>query len=178
MRCLSDDESADWCRERGYPVTANGAYGRPAPLLDDRFSVVPLALPGDVGRRVSLAREAIQWVGRNGALLLWIDQWDVWPSAQHDALLTRFRQAFGETRPLSKAPGHFFEPSQFDDALSVLIVAMLFSWDCHVLSAVRGPVFFTCHDEWTAFFVPPEQDAAPIRSGFAAWLDTDDITSH
>lgn len=77
-----------------------------------------------------------------------------------------------------EAPGHHFESGQFDDALSVLILAMLFSWDCHVLSASRGPVFFTCHDEWSAFFVPPEQEAAPILASFSVWLELDDTITH
>jgi hypothetical protein len=178
MRCLTDDECAAWCREHGYPVTANGAYGRPAPLVDEHFNLVRLALPDDAGRRVSLARDVIRRVSQRDDLLLWIDQWDIWPSSQHPPLFTRFRQAFGETRPLIAAPGHHFEQGQFDDGLSVLIFAMLFSWDCHVLSASRGPVFFTCHDEWSAFFVPPEQEAAPILASFSVWLEPDDSITH
>jgi hypothetical protein len=80
-------------------------------------------------------------------MLLWLSDWAVWPNSQHMPLFTRFRDAFDESRPLIETPGHLFQANEIDDAVSVLAIAMLFVWDCHVFPA-DGPVFVTSHDEW------------------------------
>lgn len=173
MRCLSDRESAAWCQRHGYPVADLGPYGRPAPVVDGQFRLVALTYPADSGLRVRLARDVLHALAQGSELLLWIDQWDVWPRSQHQPLFARFREAFGETRPLIQAAGHLFPVEQLDDALSVLVVALLFYWDCHVFTVPRGPVYFCCHDEWNGLFVPPDYDATPLQSALSAWMPKD-----
>jgi len=176
MRCLSDKESAVWCGEYGYPVMDVGYYGRPAPLVDEQFELIRFTYPIDSGQRVRLARDVVEWLAKSGGteLLFWVDQWDVWPRSQHLPVFARFREAFGETRPLIQSPGHLFRVDELDDALSVLVVALLFIWDCHVFSAIRSPVFFCCHDEWSGLFVPPGYDPTLISTAFSSWLLKDD----
>jgi hypothetical protein len=171
MKCLSDGESAEWCRAHGYPATDRGAYGRPAPTVDQQYELVGLNYPGDPGLRVRLARDILQEIMKGSEVLLWVDQWDVWPRSQHGPLFARFRQACGEMRPLIEAPGHLFSGNELDDALSVLVVSLLFYWDCHAFSAARGPVFFCCHDEWCGFFITPGDDSARLSATFNEWLE-------
>jgi hypothetical protein len=64
---------------------------------------------------------------------------------------TRFRQAFGEDRPLIEAPGHLVTPEEVEDALSILVVSVQFCWDCHVLSAAGRDAVFVSHDEYGWF---------------------------
>jgi hypothetical protein len=76
-------------------------------------------------------------------------------------------------RRSSRAPGsasprdrHSTSPSsEIDDAVSVLAVAMLFIWDCHVFPK-DGPVFVTSHDDWNAFVTFRDLDRT-ITSAFA-----------
>jgi len=170
MRCLSYSECEAWCRHHDYPVVEADHHGRPAPAIRKHFRAVKLSCPVDSGKKVGLARDVVKWLDGAGELLLWLGDWAVWPSSQHLPLFTRFREAFGEMRPLIEAPGHLIQRGELDDAVSVLATALLFIWDCHVFSAVRRPVFFCSHDEWSAFFVPPDFDPKPIHEAFSRWL--------
>jgi hypothetical protein len=84
-------------------------------------------------------------------LLLWVDDWAVWPSVQHMPLFSRFRQAFGETRPLIEAPGHLVLPNEADDAISIITMPLLFLWDCHVLTASGREAVYVSHDAYGWF---------------------------
>jgi hypothetical protein len=87
-------------------------------------------------------------------------------------LFTRLREALNESRPLLEAPGQLVKADDFDDALSVLVLALLFGWDCHVFSAAPGAVFFCSHDGWDGFFVPPGS-ATEVSAAFSEWLVDD-----
>jgi hypothetical protein len=144
MRCLSHTESAAWCVKHRYPIIDANHYGRPAPVVRKQFEEIQLVYPANSGKMVFLASEVIRWFSVNGnaELLLWIDDWGVFPGCEHIPLFMRFRQALGESRALIEAPGHLLEVDELDDAVSVLAIALLFGWDCHVFSATHGPVFF------------------------------------
>ena len=169
MRCLTYSECAAWCRAHGYPVTESDSHGRPIPQVIESGSLVAVTYHRDSGSKVSLAREVVTRLTRDGEALLWLDHWAVWPNSQHMPLFTRFREALGESRALIEAPGHLFQPDEVDDAISVLAVAMLFFWDCHVLPAGNGPAFVTSHDVWNAFVALHAGDLEVTRE-FADWL--------
>jgi hypothetical protein len=154
MRFLTYAEFEDWCRRHGYPVHQN-PYNHPEPFLSETFEWVDVAFPVDSGRKVSLARWVVQEANLTPGGLLWVVEWNVWPSSEHMPLLEQFRRALGETRPLFEAPGHSFAAEDVDHAVSVLVVSLLFFWDCYFLPAVTGPVFFCSHDEFAGFHIPP-----------------------
>jgi hypothetical protein len=85
-------------------------------------------------------------------LLVQIGDWAVWPSGQHMPLFSRLREAFGDRRPLIEAPGHIIPPSERDDAVSILVLSILYLWDCHVLSAKGDQALYVSHDQhgWVA----------------------------
>ncbi len=62
-------------------------------------------------------------------------------------MFERFRQAFGLREPLTEIPAYLFQSDEFDDALSFFIFAVLFLWDCHVVTDQHGYAFFISHDE-------------------------------
>jgi hypothetical protein len=124
-----------------------------------------------MGERVVRARAVMEWLRSGGEMLLWLGDWAVWPSMQHEPLFTRFREAFGEHRPLIDAPGHLIAPDEIDDGISVLTTALWFLWDCHVFSARRGPMFVCSHDEWNSFFIPSENDRRVILTEFAPFIE-------
>jgi hypothetical protein len=49
--------------------------------------------------------------------------------------------------PLRERPAYLFDENEYDDALSFLIWAALFLWDCHVISGESGYSVFLSHDE-------------------------------
>jgi hypothetical protein len=124
----------------------------PEPNIEPpEFQRVEFPLPKDSGRKVWLARFLYGLVDPSPELLMWLGDWAVWPSNQHMPLFSRFRQAFGENRPLIDAPGHLVTREEADDAISILAVSMLFYWDCHVLTASGRDVLFVSHDEFGWF---------------------------
>jgi hypothetical protein len=58
----------------------------------------------------------------------------------------RFRRSYGETRLLIDSPGHLFEGNEIEDAIS--FVAVLFLWDCHVVTASPSKQLYFSHDEF------------------------------
>ena len=169
VQCLTYKECAAWCREHDYPVVDSGHNGRPSPMVREHFQSIPVAYPQDSGKKVELSRAVIQWMSSSGALLLWLDEWAVWPSSQHMPLFMRFRAALGEQRPLIEAPGHLFSHEELDDAVSVLATSMLFFWDCHVFAEGPSQAFFCSHDEWNTFMLPEGADSSGVETAFANW---------
>ena len=60
------------------------------------------------------------------------------------------RRGRGEERALDVAPGCLVRLGEDDQALAVLVTAVLFLWDCWVLSPDGNLAAFFSHDEWGA----------------------------
>jgi hypothetical protein len=153
MRILSYAESDDWCAQHNYPTRKREGFivGPEPEIPPNEFQRVEFALPRNSGRKVSLARFLYGLAEPSPEVLIWIGDWAVWPSGQHMPLFSRFRQAFGETRPLIEAPGHLITPDEIEDGVSILTVSLLFLWDCHLLTASGRDVVFVSHDEFGWF---------------------------
>lgn len=92
-------------------------------------------------------------------------------------LFTRFREAFGEKRPLIEAPGHLLTSEEADDAISIMSVSLLFMWNCHVLSGSGRDATFTSHDEFGWFASRDPAVAANVHVNIGATLRVDSQTS-
>jgi hypothetical protein len=165
MRIFTYDECADWCAAHGYPTrSVQGWGGGPDPhLTGPEFRFATFWIPQDAGRRVALVKCLMSLVDDDAELLVQIGDWAVWPSGQHMPLFDRFREAFGESRPLIEAPGHVIPSAERDDALSILVLSVLYLWDCHVLSSVGDQAMFVCHDEYGWFAVRGSRSLEPAR---------------
>ena len=86
-------------------------------------------------------------------------------------LFARFREAFGERRPLIEAPGHLLAPNEADDAISIIAVSLLFFWDCHMLSVSGRSAAFISHDEYGWFASRDESLTDSIRKELAEVLN-------
>lgn len=153
MRFLTYSESEEWCSRRGYLTRQREGYiiGPEPDIKAHEFQRVEFAIPRDAGRRVWLARFLYGLIDPSPELLIWLGDWAVWPSGQHMPLFSRFRQAFGEHRPLIEAPSQVVAPHEIEDGVSILTMSLLFLWDCHVLTASGRDVVFVSHDEFGWF---------------------------
>ena len=147
MECLTYQECVAWCRSRKYAVTMKNYYGFPQPAvrkqavhgdstrIPDRGEFqgehcrTPHPVDGPVRRTSALDR-------RLGGRAL-----------HHAPLFLRFREAFGERRPFIQAPGHLIRGDELDDGISILLMTLLFTWDCTVLAGNEPVAFFCSHDE-------------------------------
>jgi hypothetical protein len=80
--------------------------------------------------------------------LVWFANWSVWPSGQRMHVFERFRISYGEARLLIDSPGHIFDQSEMGDAISFVTLAVLFLWDCYVVTPERSKLVFFSHDEY------------------------------
>jgi len=149
MRFLTPSEWQAWCIERRIPLCEVGSI-RPD-ISAEHFHIANVPYPVDSGKKVWLARFLFSLVQPNPETLLLIDEWAVWPSSQHMPLFTRFRQAFGESRPLSESPGHLVSTSDSDDAVSIIATSLLFVWDCYGIDSSGRDIFHISHDEFCLF---------------------------
>lgn len=148
MQFLTEDQCRSWASARKYPLGE-----RPYSVLADAppFSCEHFTIPTDAGARVALARAIWADVGsRQPEALLWVTAWSVWPSSEHMPLAEAVRRGLGEERPLDVAPGCLVRLGEDDQALAVLVTAVLFLWDCWVLSPDGNLAAFFSHDEWGA----------------------------
>jgi len=151
MQFLSNPECVAWCAERSFPTVLYPGYRAPLPdPHPEDFHSVRIYPPVDSGRKVALANHLWSLV-EGESVLVWLGAWDVWPSSEHMPLVTRLREALGERRPLFEAPGQVVTRNEAGDGISFLVVALLFAWDCHVISSTGRDAVIISHDEYGSF---------------------------
>jgi len=149
MRFLTPSECVKWCEMHDYPAGPHEGYL--TPIADETpagFHFADFSIPTDSGRKVALARLLYSLIDPAPELLLWLGEWGVWKYCEHIPLLTRFREALGESRPLIDAPGQLVTMSEAEDGISILVVALEFCWDCHIISGAGNEAVFVSHDEF------------------------------
>jgi hypothetical protein len=156
MRFLTDSECRAWASSRNYPLDEH-PYGVLAETPP--FTVLRFRIPKDAGKRVALARTLWSQIGTGQPeVLIWATDWSIWPSGEHMPLALALRRALGESRPLREAPGGLAQLGEDEEALSWLVVALLFLWDEWVLAPDGQLAVFVSHDEygevWTRGDIP------------------------
>ncbi|WP_151115792.1 hypothetical protein [Hypericibacter adhaerens] len=118
MRCLTTKEAENLFGQEGFSVKPALHLRRTTlvlrPDMASRQSRVGGRPPSDVGRLVDFLEAMNRWHSTYTHRLLWIDHWDdMFPSAYD--LFVSARQGLGESRSLSEAPGHYFDPYPYDE---------------------------------------------------------------
>jgi hypothetical protein len=148
MKILNDYECLQWLGSCGLETSQYSD-------MLDLVSQLPLpnsgglryALPDESGKKVALARSLFWQAQLGSSVMVWLGNWMVWPSCAHIPMLLRLRQGMGCALSLEDASGHLFEPTEIDDAVSLLIVCLIFYWDCLVFDTNRKLVCYVSHDK-------------------------------
>ncbi|HEY7999116.1 MAG TPA: hypothetical protein VIE87_09875 [Pseudolabrys sp.] len=141
MKILSREETSLWCGQNDIALN-----DRRLPERSDAF--VSFKIPEDANKRVRLVSDRMQAFNGEPIFLVWFDDRAVWPSGQRMHIFDRLRMSYGETRPLIQSPGHVFDQSEFEDAVSFVTLAVLMLWDCYVVTPKRSKLLFFSHDEY------------------------------
>jgi hypothetical protein len=139
MRSLSREEAKSWCVDHGVSLDERGHPVRPA-------DVKSFSIPEDAGKKVVLVAEQVGSYRSGSEVLVWFTEWGVWPRSERPHVFERFRQSYGETRPLIEIPAFLFLRSEFEDVMSFVTLGVLFLWDVFVVSGSR--VLHFSHDEF------------------------------
>ena len=142
MKFLTKEEASEWCRKHGIAINNSGV-----PDVREDIGVEDFIIPEDAGQRVALAKELLARLPSNDACLIWLDDWDVWPSGQWHHLFERFRLSYGCDEPLIKFPAHLIQSKDTDAVTSIFVYALLMLWDCYVIKDC-GSWIFLSHDEF------------------------------
>jgi hypothetical protein len=141
MHVLSSEETRRWCQDNQVRLSEHG-------LADIPQSATRFKIPADAGKRVSLVNRRMRAFANEPSTLIWFADWAVWPSGQRMHVFERFRLSYGETRQLIDSPGHLFAATEFEDAVSFVTLAVLFLWDCYVVTPAVGKLLYFSHDEY------------------------------
>ena len=141
MLVLSRPEVVAWCKAHDVAVDHRD-------LPDCSDADFKFEIPRDAQKRVYLVGQAMKGFRDERLLLVWFDDWSVWPSGQRMHVFDRFRISYGESRALIDAPAHVFQGTEFEDAASFVTIAALFLWDCYVVTPRSTKLFYLSHDEY------------------------------
>jgi len=138
-------------------------------LIDQLRSRLPLAndtyaMPFKSGVQIAISKLFAYLLLRGSPIYLYIACWGV--MNEHLDLFYGYRQSLGERRPLIEAPVHCFEQSDEDAFISMLCMALFFSWDVSVFDAKRRLLVQISHDGWMEARASDEGD----RKNFATEL--------
>lgn len=140
MRSLTRSDAEKWCRTQG-------AVPGPAGLPEPPGKPTSFGIPVDAGQRVALVARHLTEFRREGEVLVWFDDWSVWPSGERMHIFERLRASYGETRPLIEVPAFLFSSDEYEDMASFVTLGVLFLWDVHVVSTGARRLLFYSHDE-------------------------------
>jgi hypothetical protein len=160
MQFLTRDGCAAWCATAGIQLAPDGASPQEPTSPSEKSEIPP-----DSGRRVALARLLWESVAASAPqVLLWVTEFGIWPSGEHRPLAESARSAWGAPAPLSAYPGHLVRLGEPEDGLSVLVLALLFLWDCWLLPSGGATAVFVSHDEFgRAYFRQDSEREALLR---------------
>lgn len=139
MKFLTKKDAVKWCREnrinldeRELPITTKSSKN--------------FTIPSDAGQRIALVASQFEHFRDETEILIWVTEWGVWPSSERLHIFDRFRISYGEKRLLIEIPAQVISKNEHEDGLSILTLAVLFLWDCYVLTK-DGKFIFYSHDE-------------------------------
>ena len=100
MRAITKTEAQEWCRSHDIAIDDRGL---PQPDFAETQGL-DFKIPEDTGQRIALLHKLFRSVPPEREILVWFDDWGVWPSGERKHMFERFRDSYGEHRWLSDAP--------------------------------------------------------------------------
>jgi hypothetical protein len=150
MTGMTDFEAREWCERNGVGLRDD------EPDTSRLVGGIYFAIPDTPSARLGLSRFVHPTTfDLSGTVLVWTREWGVWPSSEYMPLFTRFREALGESRPLSVANAQLFESAEAEDGQSYVFLNCLFLWDCWVIVEGGKYAVHLSHDEWGQLFAEP-----------------------
>ena len=141
MKVLTRQECIAWCRDHSIVLNDRS-------LPDLAGAELKFEIPNDTQKRIYLSRRAMEEFADEPTVLVWLNDWSVWPSGQRMHIFDRLRMSYGENRPIIEAPAQVFQQLEIEDAISFVTLAVIFLWDCYVITPNRARFLFFSHDEY------------------------------
>jgi len=140
MQPLSAREAKKWCIKQGASLGGDG-------FPEARGKTASFRIPEDAGKRVAIVAKHMMPFHSKGKVLVWFDDWSVWPSGQRMHIFERFLSSYGPGRPLIEIPAFLFVQEEYEDLVSFVTLGVLFLWDVHIVGTKAQRLLFYSHDE-------------------------------
>ena len=164
MWCVTPGGVAEMVRRAGPGVGCSRASCNGRPRMEDRADSVNTPFSGATcAKLLSLARTVASNLETFDQCLLWVTLWGVWDSSENWHLFDRFRETYGERRPIWDAPGHLFQKHEGADLTTFIQLGLSFGWDFYVVRAPSGNAAFFSHDEYLKFSADDPESAKRVR---------------
>lgn len=150
MRCVSSSEVDELFGRDGFSVNANVNLQRFGLALRPEISSAQQRVQGrptsDVNRLFDFAGALNRWLPTKRHRLLWLSHWDSGPANTYE-IFAAARIGLGETKPLTEAPGHYFDAHDYDFQDQVEMPRK--QWrDVGVLAGLLSLVMINGWDAW------------------------------
>ena len=136
-----------WCQENGLTVKEPNKVELPVFKKTQSILVEEKGRPAYVE---TAADQCLKLFDGYSEVLVWIVEWEIFPSGEDWPDYYRYREQYGEKRSLNKAPGHLFDANESDSLATLMIKVMNNGWDAHILCLRSGRVdqvgAFITHD--------------------------------
>jgi hypothetical protein len=156
MRCYTKEECEEWLRGRE----------RQKPDAVPEALVERVDYPREPHRIFVIAHWIANTLTCREPTLLWITEWNIWPSSENWHLYYKLRHSYGDLRLLHEAPGHLFLEHESEDLASFLQIGMLNGWGGYVLTHADYVNMFFSHDEYIEFFAKLDENLLDVRKEF------------
>jgi hypothetical protein len=90
------------------------------------------AIPPQSRAQTALAKFLACLLLQGSSVYVYLSRWSLHPASEHLNLFYGYRRSVGETRPLSEAPVHFFDPAAREELISILCLLFYFGWDAWI----------------------------------------------
>ena len=157
MDFLEKSEIEEWCAEHRVPLPLSEAVGT---VLSTRFFGQAVSARG---QEPAVVAAAVAELGEWDECLLWIQEWDIWPSSENWPAYYAERDVHDERRSLQVAPGHLAQSEDRETLANFLRITLENAWEAWVIPVVgahwTGRWVHTSHDEFAKVLVAQQQSA-------------------
>ena len=160
MKIIDDKATVYWLSDRGFP----NPVGKN--LLPGFIGPLSFRIPADSGEKTALSRKLISYLDTDDEMLLWINEWGIWPSSENINLFDGFRRSLGEYSSLKEKPGHIFSRSDIETIESLLSMVLYFFWGAILISSTGNIIVKISHDEIIDIFVKDKKSLSNIQKTF------------
>jgi len=162
MKYMTIDESRHWVISRGIQLGRND--------LPERYpsgSPLRFELPKTPHQLAWMCRFVSESLKPRTACLLWITEFETFPSCENLHLYYRLRQSYHDHRLLSEAPGHLFVGHEDHEFETFFLIGVVNGWEMHVFPDLAyggedtARVVISHDNEWIALY---HRDATTITA--------------
>jgi hypothetical protein len=170
MKCITASKAADWWRDHyqfvSLPQDCRQWPAEQTVCTHIDFDTLPAA------NLSPLARAIIGWLCDDSPdrLIVWVDEWGVWPSSEDWNLYYALRTSFGDRGFIEDGPAHVFYFHERHAAQSLVALAIAFGWGVYIgPSRGRQAIRFD-HDGRFYAWADHEHDRKSLREFLGSWL--------